>query len=76
MIDRRMLLLSKCLYKLLIRSIDCQEFMSLIRFKINSPNTRDSKPFYPIFSNKNNISNSLVNHLLMVVGNLYIFEYI
>lgn len=68
-----MILLSKCLYKLLISSIDIQEFLSLSRFKINTLNTRDSDQFYLVFSNTNYFLNSPVN-LLMVVANLYVFD--
>lgn len=73
--DRRSLLLSKYLQKLILGSIDCPEILSLIRFKINSLNTRDPKPFYPLFSTKNYILNSPAN-LLMTAGNTYIFDYI
>jgi len=69
------LLLSKCLQKLILGSIDCPEILSLIRFKINYLNTRDPKPFYPLFSTKNYISNSLAN-LLMTAGNTFVFDYI
>lgn len=51
--DRRILLLSKFLQKLISGSIDCHDILSLIRFKINILNTRDPKPFYPLFSTKN-----------------------
>ncbi|KAL4085243.1 hypothetical protein QTP88_027102 [Uroleucon formosanum] len=55
-------------------SIDCPEILSLIRFKINYPNTRDPKPFFPLFSTKNYILNSPAN-LLMTAGNTFVFDY-
>lgn len=50
--NRRVLLLSKCLQKLILGSIDCHEIISLIRFKMNNLNTRDPKYFYSIFQLK------------------------
>ena len=73
--DRRILLLSKFLHKLLSGIIDCPEMLSLIRFKINNLNTRYPLPFYPNSSNKNYILNSPAN-LLMNAGNIYSFDYI
>lgn len=73
--ERRILLLSKFLNKLLLGVIDCPELLSSINLKINNLNTRDPKPFYPQFSNKNYILNFPAN-LLMVAGNTYPFDFI
>lgn len=73
--DRRLLLLSKFLHKLITGVIDCPELLSLINFKINSLNTRNPMPFYPIFSNKNYVLNSPHN-ILMNAGNTYLFDFI
>jgi len=70
--DRRLLLPSKFLQNMLLGLIDRHEILSLIRFKINSRNTRDPKPFYPFFSNY--ILNSPANLRMVVAANTYIFD--
>lgn len=45
-----LLLLSKCLQKLLISGIDYPELLSLIRFKIYCLNTRHFMPFHALSS--------------------------
>jgi len=72
--DRRILLLSKFCQNLLLGSIDCHEILSLIRLNIISLNTKDPKPFYPLFSSKNYIINYSAN-LHIVSGNTYVFDY-
>jgi hypothetical protein len=72
--DRRSLLLSKFLRNLISGSIDCPELLCLIRLKINSINTRDPKPFYQMYSNRNYILNCPAN-LLMTASNKFIFDY-
>lgn len=73
--DRRLLLLLKFSHKFLTGAIDCPKLLSLINFKINSLNTRNSLPLYPDFSNKNYILNSASN-ILMNAGNTYVFDFI
>jgi len=73
--DRRTLLLSKFLQKLILGSINCPEIPSLIRFKINHLNTRDPKQFYPLLSTNNYILNPPAN-LLMTAGNTFVLDYI
>lgn len=53
--DRRVLLLSPRFFKNRYHGLfGCRETLSsMIRFEINSPNTCGSKPFYPIFFQKN-----------------------
>jgi len=70
-----MRLLSRFLHKLLSGLLDCPELLSLISLKVHELNTRDSKSFYPLFSNENYILNSPAN-LLMVAGNTYPFDFI
>lgn len=70
-----MILLSRFLHKLPLGFIDCPELLSLINLKINNLNTRDSKPFYPLFSNEKYILTSPANHLKMA-DNSYAFDFI
>uniref|UniRef100_A0A2S2P070 Uncharacterized protein n=1 Tax=Schizaphis graminum TaxID=13262 RepID=A0A2S2P070_SCHGA len=49
--DRRTLLLSKFLQKLILGLIDCPEILSLIRFKINHHNSRDHLSLLSIIVN-------------------------
>jgi hypothetical protein len=70
--ERRILLISKFLHIFLLSLIDCQKLLSLINLKINNLNTRDPKPFYSQFSNKNYILNSPAN-LLVVAGNTWFY---
>jgi len=53
-----MYILSTFLRNLILGFNDCFELLPQIQFKINSFNTRDPKPFYPIHSNRNNILNT------------------
>lgn len=69
-----LILLSKLLRNLLLRDTDCLELLSLIRLKINYPNTRNNNLFYPTSSNTNDMSYSPAN-LLMAVGNSNIFYF-
>jgi len=75
LIDRRSLLLSNFLRNLTLDSDDCSELFPLIKFKINSFNTRGPKLFYQIHSSRNyNILNSPAN-LFMTAGNTFVFDY-
>lgn len=70
---RHLVLFSKYLHKLLKGVINCPGLSSLIRFKINNLDTRNSLPLYPIFSNKNNTLNSA--HSLTNAGSTVNLDY-
>jgi len=54
---RRLQLLFNFLHKLIYGLIDCPDLLYLIKFKINSCNTRNPELFYPAYSNKDYMFN-------------------
>ena len=71
---RRTLLLSKFLQNLLLGNIDCEKLLSLIRFKINFLNTRNTSLLYPTPYKTNYMMNSPSN-VLMAAGNSITFDF-
>lgn len=71
--DRRTLLLSKFLHRLLSDAIYRCKMFSLIRVKMYTFTSRNFTPFYLISSNKYYMLNSLANHV-MNVRNIYVFD--
>jgi hypothetical protein len=67
-------LILKCFHKLISCLIDCPDLLYLIKFKINSFNTRNPEFFYPIHSDRNYILNSPANQL-MIAENNYTFNF-
>lgn len=63
------------LRKLIFGSTDCSELLCLTKFKMNSFNSRNSDPFYPIYSDENYLLHGLAN-LLMIAGNIHTFDYL
>lgn len=68
------MLLSKYLHNLLLGNIDCREILSLIYFKINFLNTRNSDLFYSIPYKMNCMINSSFN-ILKAEGNSITFDF-
>lgn len=73
--DRRLLLISHFLQKIISGGYDCPDLLFSINFKINSFNSRNPISFYPKYSDKNYMLNPPAN-LLMITGNTYTFDYI
>jgi len=72
---RRTLLLSKFLHNLLLGNIDCEELLSLIRFKVNHHKTRCSDLFYPV-PYKTNYMKNCPSNILMAAGNSITFDFV
>jgi hypothetical protein len=72
---RHKFLHSKCLHKLILGDIEFPEILSLVRFRTNCFNTRNSKPFYSFSSNKNYILN-FPAYLLIGADKNFIYDYL
>jgi hypothetical protein len=72
---RRTLLLSKFLHNLLLGNIDCDELLSLIRFKVNHRNTRCNDLFH-LVSYKTNYMMNCSSNILMAAGNSITFDFV
>lgn len=70
---RRTLLLSKILHSSLLGNVDCDELLSLIRFKVYHSNTRCSDLFYPV-PYKTNYMINCPSNIFMAAGNSITFD--